>query len=538
MFRYKFILLNNYKNNVNQFSYLDLNDNRDFIKDNIVKLLLIISLIINFCFFEKYIFLCQEFESNQNPGDIALNDKGRIMSSRSLYDLYKYDQISILISGINNWQINDNSFLNFINSLKQQTLKEIQIIFILQTKLNTHISDLVKKNVQNNNHFEIFTTTENSQLDFNYLMNLIKGKFVMILEKFIIFDEKEFENLFSFTNGKIDNIFEYQIQNNSYYLIKTKILRNLIDEGKFFNNSNDLMKTFLSLPKPQLNYISISMCPNDYYVPLTYVSMISILSSKEEFTFISFYLIISKNFQKKNIDFLLSLYEQFDYFNITLVEMDNRYRDAFVSRRMTVQTYFRFSLGELFPNLNRMLYLDSDIIVYKDLNKLYNLNFNGKMVLGQVTGCNRSKKTGIFHINNGILLFNLLQMRKMKIEEKVFQIFKKKQKFRYHDQTLMNIYFNKHIGIFPIEYHIRNWGNLKEIRQWNKIAGNVYDDDYFYFAQKYPSIRHYLGPHKPMKSDINHIEDWWFFARKSKYYVQKSFQFENIFSFNKSYNLF
>ena len=94
---------------------------------------------------------------------------------------------------------------------------------------------------------------------------------------------------------------------------------------------------------------------------------------------------------------------------------------------MTIQTYFRFSLGELFPNLNRILYLDSDIIAYKDLNKLYNLNFNGKMVLGQVTGYNRNKKTGVYHINNGILLFNLIQMRKMKIEEQVFNIIKKKK---------------------------------------------------------------------------------------------------------------
>ena len=94
------------------------------------------------------------------------------------------------------------------------------------------------------------------------------------------------------------------------------------------------------------------MCPNDYYVPFTYVSMISILSSKEEFTFISFYLVISEDLKKNNIDFLSSLYEQFDYFKISFVKIDNRYKDAFLSRRMTVQTYYRFSLGELFPFLN------------------------------------------------------------------------------------------------------------------------------------------------------------------------------------------
>ena len=462
-----------------------------------------------------------------------MNDYGSIMSDHSLYGLFKYEQISLLISDINNWKVNDKSILNFIDSLKQQTLEDVQIIFILPKNLKKSKFNFIKKNIQNNNKMEIFSPTSNKEYDTYYLMNLIKGKFIMIIEKFIIFDKKELENLFFLTNGKIDNIFESRIQNNTFYLIKTKILRNLIDNGQIFNNSYNLISNIISTPKPHLNHISIAICPNDFYVQLAYVSMISILSSKEEFTFISFYLIISKDFQKKNIDFLLSLYEQFEYFNITFIQMDDRYKNAFISKRMTIQTYFRFSLGELFPYLNRILYLDSDIIVYKDLNKLYHLNFNGKMVLGQVTGCNRSKKTGIYHINNGILLFNLHQMRKMKIEEQVFNIIKKGEKFRYHDQTLMNNYFKKHIGIFPIEYHIRNWGSIEEIRDWNKIAGNVYDNDYIYFAQKYPSIRHFLGPQKPGNSNINHIEDWWFFARKSKYYRQKSFKFQNIFSFNK-----
>jgi lipopolysaccharide biosynthesis glycosyltransferase len=470
-------------------------------------------------------------ENEENDIVKNLNDYGSIMGNHSLYKFYKYDQISLLISGINNWKIDDKSILKFIDGIEKQTLKEIQIIFILPNDLKNHRVNLIKISIHKKKKMQIFTQTEKEELDNYYLMNLIKGKFILIVDKFIEFEKNDLERLFSFTKGKIDNIFESQIQNNSFYLIKTKALKNLVDNGQFFNNFSNLITNIIPLPKPQLNYISIAICPDDYYVPLTYVSMISILSSKEEFTFISFYLIISKEFKKQNIDFLLSLYEQFDYFNITFVEMDNRYKDAFISKRMTIQTYFRFSLGELFPFLNRILYLDSDIIVYKDLNKLYNLNFNGKMVLGQITLYNRSKKTGVYQINNGILLFNLIQMRKMKIEEKVFNIIKKREKLRYHDQTLMNKYFKKFIGIFPLEYHVRNWGNNKELKNYNKRSDNIYDDDYIYFSQKYPAIRHYLGKYKPMNSNKNHIEDWWFFARKSKYYKQKSFKFENIFSF-------
>ena len=530
MFKNHFILLNNYKADTYHFTSYELKKNK-IINEIIIKLLIIFLLIINLEFYYNCNLLHEEDKDNNMGNIIKLNNNENIMGNYSLYKLYKYEQISLLICGINNWKINDTLLLIFIDSLKNQTLKELQIIFILPNEKENHRYNLIKPHIDSDKKMKIFSPYENEELNTYYLMDLITGKFIIFLEKLIIFNEKDLENLFLLTNGKIDNIFKSQIKNESFYLIKTKILRNLIDNGYIFNNTHDLINKIILSQKPQLNYISIAICPNNYYVPLTYVSMISILSSKDEFTFISFYLITPKDFQKKNMDFLLSLYEQFDYFNISFFEMDDRYKNAFLSRRMTVQTYYRFSLGEIFPNLNRMLYLDSDIIVYKDLNKLYNLNFNGKMVLGQITGYNRSKKTGIYHINNGILLFNLHEMRKMKIEEKVFKIIEKKEKLRYHDQTLMNNYFKKFIGIYPIEYHVRNWGNLNDVKAWNKISGNIYDNDYIYFAQKYPAIRHYLGPSKPMNSNKNHIEDWWFFARKSKYFQEKSFNFKKIFQF-------
>ena len=530
MIKNKFVLLNNLKNDFGQFSYYEQNENHSIIKNNTIKLVLILLLIINIYLWNNFGIFLSNYKENEIDNNINLTDYGSIMGNYTLCSLYV--QMTILVDDIINWKIDNKSLLNFLDNMKEQTLEDVQIIFILpnDSKYN-HIRSSIKKQKM----FKIFSPTSNLELDTFNLMNLIRGKFILILEKFIIFEKNEFEKLISLTNGKIDNIFESQSQNNSLYLIKTKILRNLIDNAQLFNNTKYLINNIISLPKPQLNYISIAICPNDFYVPLTYVSMISILSSKEEFTYISFYLIISKDFQKKNIDLITSLYEQFDYFNITFIEMDERYNDAFISKRMTKQTYFRFSLGELFPFLNRILYLDSDVIIYKDLNKLYNLNFNGKMVLGQVTYGNRNKKTGFFTINNGILLFNLVLMRKMRIEKKVLDILiKKRKKFSYHDQTLMNVYFTKYIGLFPIEYHIRNWGTFKECKDWNKYSGHVYDNDIIYFAQKYPTIRHYLGPNKPIKSEKNHIEDWWFFARKSKYYKQKTSDFDKIFSLDKN----
>ena len=212
--------------------------------------------------------------------------------------------------------------------------------------------------------------------------------------------------------------------------------------------------------------------------------------------------------------------------------MDDRYDKAYTDHRISKQAYYRFSLGELLPNLNKIIYLDTDIIVYKDLSQFYNINFNGKMILGQPTYGNKKRQRKGFHrINTGVLLLNLAEMRKNEFEKIVIKIIKKGKKYRYHDETLLNDNFKEVLGIFPPEYHTRPWSNYKEMNIFNNIIGKPYDMDYFYFAHKYPVLRHFLGKYKPRNHKINHIEDWWFFARKSKYYNKTATSFNNAFSF-------
>ena len=513
----KFILLNNRKSYNFESNFNDVYNTNDIIF--IVKYISLILLIISF------------FSYKSNKLYLNTNDQNEFnytMKNNSLYSLSKYPQISILIYNIEY----ETKLLNLINNLMNQSLKDIQILFLWKNK--TNLQDYNKiKNIslidKRISIFDYYTSLEESIFN---LMNKIKGKFTLLVNKIINFGENKLEKFYNETKGKINNVFEFQSENENLYLIKTKLLSDLLDSGKFIFNYMELVNKIKSLSLPNLNYISIAFCPNNIYTPLTYVSMISILKNKLSTTFISFYLIIPKDYKSKNKDFLCSLFDQFDYFNITFLTMDNRYKKAYVSRRMSKQTYYRFSLGELLPNLDKIIYLDSDVVVYKDLTNLYNLNFNGKFVLGQVTGSNRSKKTGVYNINNGILLFNLYNMRKFKIEEKALKIIKKGKHFFYHDQTLMNDYFKNYIGIFQLEYHIRNWATIKNILTFNKRTGKIYDNDVFYFSSKYPSIRHFLGKSKPIKCERGHIEDWWFFARQSKFYVSKSRDSEKIFNFS------
>ena len=242
--------------------------------------------------------------------------------------------------------------------------------------------------------------------------------------------------------------------------------------------------------------------------------MISILVSRQIYTYIMFYLIITADFQQINIEFIESLYEQFDFFNITFIRMDNRHDKAYSRRYITKNAFYRLSLGELLPNLNKIIYLDSDTICLKDLSNLYELNFLGKIFLAKINTFNN--KTLNFTINTGVLLLNLNIMRKEKIEQKALTLLNNGFTHPiFHDQAIINIYFKKFVGFLPPEFNTFTF-NYNYIKQYNKDTGGLYDFDSLYFSLKFPSILHFRR--KP-KFKIYNEENWYYFARKSKYFT-------------------
>ena len=69
------------------------------------------------------------------------------------------------------------------------------------------------------------------------------------------------------------------------------------------------------------------------------------------------------------------------------------------------------------------------------------------------------------------------------------------------------------------------------VKRWNNKSGNLYDDDYLFFSWKYPTIRHYLGRSKYKNNNFIKYYDWFYFARKSKYFNEKTSNIKKIFSF-------
>ena len=90
-------------------------------------------------------------------------------------------------------------------------------------------------------------------------------------------------------------------------------------------------------------------------------------------------------------------------------------------------------IPDLLPqNINKVLYLDSDLVVISSLEELYQVNLNDYFLAVQ-----GSRKTGYF--NSGVMVLNLQKWRNEKISTKVLDWAREnKEKLRHWDQTALN----------------------------------------------------------------------------------------------------
>ena len=427
------------------------------------------------------------------------------------------------------FNLNNDTLINFIKDLFESVPNDFQFFF-----LNKSSNCIIQKKTINiifkQRKFKIFSFCySNFTQGLTNFVNLIEGKFLILIDKIVKIEKGEFHKIYNITKGSIKNVFKLKFKNNQcFYLIRSKALKDIFDSGKKFNDFKDIINYINASSIPNYNYIQIAYCPNNYYSSLVYTSMISILFSKAYYTYISFYIIIRLNFASKNIKLIESLYEQFDYFNITFIEIDdNRYKKAYTNRYLTKNAFFRLSLGELLPNLKKIIYLDADTICLKDLSNLYNLNFMGKIFLARINTFKNENDN--FTVNTGVLLLNLDGMRKMKIEKKVLTLLNNGYRHPiFHDQAIINTFFKNYIGFLPPEYNSFSF-NFNKVKEKKILFGRLYDFDSLYFSFKFPYIIHYPGI-PDLK--IYNEEDWYYFARKSKYFQKRSKNLSDIFNYS------
>ncbi len=121
------------------------------------------------------------------------------------------------------------------------------------------------------------------------------------------------------------------------------------------------------------------------------------------------------------------------------------FKKAYLSNYLTEAAYYRISIGELLPdNIDRVLYLDCDVIIKGNIESIFLQTFDNHIVLaGNDPGIYEYKHLSIKsrrdYFNSGVMYIDLKKWRNEKIGQKCIEFINKNpEKIILHDQDVLN----------------------------------------------------------------------------------------------------
>ena len=185
------------------------------------------------------------------------------------------------------------------------------------------------------------------------------------------------------------------------------------------------------------------------------------------------------------------------------------FKDAPVTDRYPTTIYYRLLAHEYLPkNLDRILYLDADILCINDLTRLYNLDLSHYMYasaihtnLTNVTDTINKIRLQNFdadgYYNSGVMLMNLPKLREKVHAADIFEY------LRTHlvllpDQDVLNALYGDQILSVPDQLYNFDCRNLPI---YHTISMGEWTLDW---VMKHTVLLHYCGREKPWLTTVNH----------------------------------
>lgn len=272
---------------------------------------------------------------------------------------------------------------------------------------------------------------------------------------------------------------------------KAKMKRVLSQAKSIFQRQDKEERKKSGKQAKQKETIHIVTAANDAYAEPLAVMLCSLLKNKKSDNPIHIY-VIGSDISEEKKSLLVKIAKKYK------AKMDFKHIDRAVYSEfatfayLTRETYYRLSIPELFDEtVEKVLYLDCDLIIKKDITELWKIDISGYL-LGAIEDhwIKQSRNVDLFmpenskYFNAGVLLINVKKWREQHIKEQVMEFLRAhSDRIQYCDQDALNaVLFDQWLPL-----------DLK----WNFQTYHLYDP----VAKLKPSIIHYTGENKPWNAD-------------------------------------
>ena len=262
-----------------------------------------------------------------------------------------------------------------------------------------------------------------------------------------------------------------------------------------------------------LEVIPIFFAVDDVYSPFLAVTLQSLIENASKNYYYSIKILYT-NMQEENKK-KLAKYES-ENVKIEFVDLNyyiKKIQDKLYTRDYyTITTYFRLFIPSLYPQYDKAIYLDGDIVVLGDISELYNTNMGDNLIAAAPDDVIQNTKVfqeyaekvvGVAdyrnYFNAGVLLMNLDELRKFDFLDKFLYLLETVKFSVAQDQDYLNRLCKGRTKIISIA--------------WDRMpmpTDKISDDEI--------KLIHYNLAYKPWHFDnVLYKEHFWKYAEKTEY---------------------
>lgn len=225
--------------------------------------------------------------------------------------------------------------------------------------------------------------------------------------------------------------------------------------------------------------------------------------------------VMNSSLTKKDIEYL----KENTFKNINIIDLkveDKELEGAPVTKRYPKEMYYRILAAYYLPKkVDKILYLDPDLVVINKIDKLYKTDLDNyyfaaaSHIWGMLQTFNRIRlrmKNDDIYINSGVMLMNIKLLRKEQNREDVYNFIRKnKNNLMLPDQDVISgLYANK---ILPLDTYVYNM--TEKLLKQTYFLPHINER----WIKENSVIIHYCGKNKPWnkkyKGTLNSFYDYY-----------------------------
>lgn len=282
--------------------------------------------------------------------------------------------------------------------------------------------------------------------------------------------------------------------------------------------------------------IPVVFAADDNYVPQLATTVYSAIKNADP-NYLYDVVVLQRNIAWDKQERLRDFFKRFPNMSLRFTNVERElagYDLSTNNAHISIETYYRFLIQELLPFYDKVLYLDSDIVINGDIAELYRTNLQGKL-LGAIRDIDYLANLNVKHgdrmkytkdvlkmknpydyFQAGVLILNTRAMRE-RYTIKQWLTYASDPAFIYNDQDVLNAHCEGNVLYLPWEWNVVHDCGGRVGNLFVQAPGDIYDA--YIRSRSNPQIIHYAGFQKPWNDpDCDFASIYWRYARETPFY--------------------